>query len=75
VVLAYHTNTNLDPRNVQIAYSLVNLRLGLRFDNGFDVSLFVNNVFNQIVISEDAVANLIADASYQRFWRIHAEWV
>jgi iron complex outermembrane recepter protein len=63
----YHTNSNLDPRNVQSAYSLVNLRLGLRFDNGFDVSLFVNNVFNRIVISEDAVANLIADASYQRF--------
>jgi iron complex outermembrane recepter protein len=63
----YHTNTNLDPRNIQSAYALVNLRFGLHLGNGFDASLFANNVFNRIVISEDAVANLIADASYQRY--------
>jgi len=63
----YYTNANLDPRNIQTAYSIVNVRLGLRFDNGFDVSLFANNVFNQLVIAEDAVANLITDASYQRY--------
>jgi outer membrane receptor protein involved in Fe transport len=34
---------------------------------GLVPSLFVNNVFSQIVISEDVVAKLIADASYQRF--------
>jgi iron complex outermembrane recepter protein len=63
----YHTNTNLDPRNIQDAYSLVNLRLGLRLDDGLDVSLFSNNLFNRTVIAQDAVANLIADGSYQRY--------
>ena len=63
----YYTNSNLDPRNIQGAYSLVNLRLGLRTDNGFDVSLFAKNVFNRTVIAEDGVANIIADGSYQRF--------
>ena len=63
----YYTNTNLDPRNIQDAYSLVNLRLGLRFGYGFDASLFANNVSNRVVITQDAVANLIADASYQRY--------
>jgi iron complex outermembrane recepter protein len=63
----YHTNTNLDPRNIQSAYSLINLRLGLRLDDGFDVSLFSNNLFNRIVIAQDAVANLVGDSSYQRY--------
>jgi iron complex outermembrane recepter protein len=58
---------NLDPRNIQSAYSLVNLRFGLRFDKGLDASLFANNVFNQTVIAEDGVANLITDGSYQRY--------
>jgi len=39
----------------------------LRFDNGLDASLFLNNVFNQTVIAEDGVANLITDGSYQRY--------
>jgi iron complex outermembrane recepter protein len=63
----YYSNTNLDPRSIQSAYSLVNLRVGVRLDDGLDVSLFVRNLFNQIVIAEDAVANLIADGSYQRY--------
>ena len=63
----YHTNTNLDPRNIQDAYSLVNLRFGLRLNGGVDLSLFANNVFNRTVISEDGVANLITDESYQRY--------
>jgi iron complex outermembrane recepter protein len=63
----YHTNTNLDPRNVQSAYSLVNLRLGMRLDHDLDVSLFSNNLFNRTVIAQDAVTNLVADSSYQRY--------
>jgi iron complex outermembrane recepter protein len=63
----FHTNTNLDPRNIQSAYSLVNLRIGLRLDGGLDVSLFSNNLFNRTVIAQDGVANLIADGSYQRY--------
>jgi iron complex outermembrane recepter protein len=63
----YYANTNLDPRNIQPAYSLVNLRLGLRLDNGLDLSLFTNNVLNRAVIAEDGVANVITDGSYQRY--------
>jgi iron complex outermembrane receptor protein len=63
----YHTNTNLDPRNTQSAYSLVNLRLGMRLDHDLDVSLFSNNLFNRTVIAQDAVTNLVADSSYQRY--------
>lgn len=43
----YHTSTNLDPRNIQSTYSLVNLRLGLGLDDGLDASLFANNAFNR----------------------------
>jgi iron complex outermembrane recepter protein len=63
----YHTNTNLDPRNIQSAYELVNLRLGMRLDHDLDVSLFSNNLFNRAVIAQDAVTNLVADSSYQRY--------
>ncbi len=41
------TNTNLDPRNIQAAYSLVNLRLGLRLHNGLDASVWAKNLANE----------------------------
>lgn len=64
----YFTNTNLDPRLVQGAYSLVNLRLGLRAGGGYDVSLFGNNIFDEAVVVQDAVTTLFGkDPSYQRF--------
>ena len=62
------TNTNLDPRLVQPSYSIVNTRLGVRFGDGFDVSVFANNIFNEAVILQDAVTTLFGkDPSYQRF--------
>lgn len=64
----YFTNTNLDPRLVQPAYSLVNARLGVRVGDGFDVSVFGNNLFNEAVVVQDAVTTLFGkDPSYQRF--------
>jgi outer membrane receptor protein involved in Fe transport len=63
------TNTNLDPRSLMPAYSLVNLRLGVKTDNGFDVSLFGNNVFNKTYIIQDAVSSLFGanDPEFQRY--------
>ena len=64
----YMTNTNLDPRNVQKAYSLVNLRLGVEFGDGFDVAIFSNNLFDETVVAQDGVTNLFGtDPAYQRF--------
>jgi len=64
----YFTNTNLDPRLVQEAYSLVNVRLGLRTVEGYDFSLFANNLFDEAVVVQDAVTTLFGkDPSYQRF--------
>ena len=64
----YFTNTNLDPRLVQGAYSLVNTRLGLRAGDGYDLSVFANNLFNEAVVVQDAVTTLFGrDPSYQRF--------
>jgi iron complex outermembrane receptor protein len=65
---SYYTNTNLDPRLVQEAYSQVNARLGLRAGHGYDVSVFANNLFNEAVVVQDAVTTLFGkDPSYQRF--------
>jgi outer membrane receptor protein involved in Fe transport len=62
-------NTNLDPRSRQAAYSLVNLRLGLQADGGFDVSLWANNVTNTTYSQADYVSNLFGanDPAFQRF--------
>ena len=55
-------------RLVQGAYSLVNLRVGLRAGDGYDVSLFANNMFDEAVVVQDAVTTLFGkDPSYQRF--------
>ena len=63
----FSTNTNLDPRHVQGAHSLFNLRLGARLGGGFDASIWSNNLFNRNVILVDGVHNLLADESFQRF--------
>lgn len=64
----YMSNTNLDPRNVQSAYSLVNLRVGAEIKGGLDVSVFANNLFDETVIVQDAVSNLFGtDPSFQRY--------
>jgi outer membrane receptor protein involved in Fe transport len=62
-------NTNLDPRSLQDAYSVVNLRLGLTTADGFDVSVWSNNVFNATFSQADYVSNLfgVGDPAYQRY--------
>jgi iron complex outermembrane receptor protein len=64
----YFTNTNLDPRLVQGAYSLINGRVGVKAGQGFDVSVFANNLTNEAVVVQDAVTTLFGkDPSFQRF--------
>ena len=63
-------DTNLDPQDAayQGAYSLVNLRLGLKAPSGFDVSVGANNVFNTTYSQADYVSNCRAnDPAYQRY--------
>ncbi|HEX3365302.1 TonB-dependent receptor [Phenylobacterium sp.] len=63
------TNTNLDPRSLQPAYSLVALRGGIKFDGGWDMSLWANNVFNTTYTVQDAVSPLFGftDPEFMRF--------
>ena len=62
-------DTNLDPRSLQGAYSLVNLRLGVKTAKGFDVSIWGANVFNTTYSQADYVSNLFGanDPAFQRF--------
>ena len=65
------TNVNsasLDPRNVQGDFAVVNLRLGLRFDNGLDLSLWSTNLFNETIIQQAGVLSFFGTTSgYQNF--------
>jgi iron complex outermembrane recepter protein len=62
-------NSNLDPRSLQPAYSLVNLRIGLDMSNGVGLALWANNVANTTYSQADYVSNLFGanDPAYQRF--------
>jgi outer membrane receptor protein involved in Fe transport len=62
-------NTNLDPRSRQEAYSLVNLRVGLKTEGGVDVSLWSNNLFDATYTQADYVSNLFGanDPAFQRY--------
>jgi iron complex outermembrane receptor protein len=64
-----YANTNLDPRSLQGAYSLLNVRMGMKLDHGLDVALWSNNVTNTVYSQADYVSNLfgINDPAYQRF--------
>lgn len=53
-------SANLDPRSVQDAYALTNMRFGLKTDGGFDVSLWANNVFNKTIVQFTGVLNLLS---------------
>jgi len=62
------TNTNLDPRHTQNSYSLVNLRLGVRTDSNWDVSLWMHNVADETHVMQTAVHNIFGnDPAYQTF--------
>lgn len=64
-------NTNsasLDPRNMQAAYALLNARLGMRFDNGLDVSVWATNLTNKTVVNQSGVLSFFGTTSgYQNF--------
>jgi iron complex outermembrane receptor protein len=62
-------NTNLDPRSLQPSYSLVNLRLGVKMDNGVDAAIWTNNVANTTYSQADYVSNLFGanDPAFQRY--------
>jgi outer membrane receptor protein involved in Fe transport len=64
-----YANTNLDPRSLQSAYSLINLRLGMKLDQGLDVALWSNNVANAVYSQADYVSNLFGanDPAFQRY--------
>lgn len=55
-----NTGANLNANKVQDAYTLVNARVGLRFENDFEVSLWANNLtdeyYNMIIFDTPAVA-------------------
>jgi outer membrane receptor protein involved in Fe transport len=63
------TNTNLDPRSLQPAYSLFNARLGVKTRDGLDLSVWGNNLFNTTYIMQDAVSPLFGykDPEFQRY--------
>ncbi|MBN8849872.1 MULTISPECIES: TonB-dependent receptor [unclassified Sphingomonas] len=61
------TDATLDPSHVQKPYALVNMRVGARFGEGFDLSVWSNNLFNHTVILVDGTHNLITDGSFQRY--------
>jgi iron complex outermembrane receptor protein len=64
-----YANSNLDPRSLQPAYSLVNLRVGLDMQNGVGLALWAKNVTNTTYSQADYVSNLFGanDPAYQRF--------
>ena len=64
---SYQTNETLDPRNVQPAYGLIDLRAGLR-RNRFDVSVWVKNLANETFVMQDGPTNLFPhDPAFVRF--------
>lgn len=64
-----NTNTaSLDPRNMQGAYALVNARLGVRFDNGLDLSLWATNLTDKTVVNQSGVLSFFGTTSgYQNY--------
>ena len=55
------TNTNLDPRSVQPAFSLLNLRFGLRTESGVDASIWITNLANETYVSNTGISNIFGD--------------
>ncbi|MFM5948740.1 MAG: TonB-dependent receptor [Novosphingobium sp.] len=61
-------SASLDPRHVQANFALVNARLGVRFDNGLDVSFWASNVFDKTIVQQSGVLSLFGTTSgYQNF--------
>jgi iron complex outermembrane receptor protein len=61
-------NASLDPRHVQKAFALVNMRTGLRFENGVDLSLWASNLLNETIVQQSGVLSFFGTTSgYQNF--------
>jgi outer membrane receptor protein involved in Fe transport len=56
-------SASLDPRNVQDAFATVNLRLGLRLDNGLDVSVWASNLFDETIVQQAGVLSFFGTTS------------
>jgi len=54
-------SASLDPRSVQPAFALVNLRAGVHLDRaGLDLSVFANNALDKTYVQQTAVLNLFS---------------
>ena len=61
-------SASLDPRHVQEAFALVNARLGMRFSNGIDVSVWATNLFDKTIVQQSGVLSFFGTTSgYQNF--------
>lgn len=61
-------SASLDPRHVQKAFALVNARMGVRLDNGLDMSLWATNLFNKTIVQQSGVLSFFGTTSgYQNF--------
>ena len=62
----YTTNASLDSRHVQKSHGVADLRVGLRFEH-FDVTTWVRNVSDRLVVVQEGPSNLFArDSAYGR---------
>jgi len=53
---------------LQDAYALLNARLGLRLENGLDLSVWANNLTNKTVVNQSGVLSFFGTTSgYQNY--------
>ena len=64
---SYNTSFSADPRLTQARYSDVSLRIGLQFDEHYELVFWGDNVLNETVSQFDSLLNLFNDASYQSY--------
>ncbi|WP_381514011.1 TonB-dependent receptor [Sphingorhabdus buctiana] len=61
-------SASLDPRHVQKAFALVNARMGVRFENGLDLSFWASNLFNKTIVQQSGVLSFFGTTSgYQNY--------
>lgn len=66
----YHTNTSLDSRHVQEAYSLINIRTGYRAER-FEVAVWLRNATDELIVLQEGPSNLFPrDPAYGRFFAL-----
>lgn len=61
-------SASLDPRHVQGAYAILNVRLGMRFNKGLDLSLWASNLSNKTIVQQSGVLSFFGTTSgYQNY--------